>query len=688
MELSLRWLADYVDLPEDPKELARRLTSIGLAVEGISEHGGDTLFDVEVTTNRPDCMNHFGLAREISVLYGRPLRRPAFPLNEGGGRTADVARVVIEDFAECPRYVARVVRGVTIGPSPEWLRSRLEAIGLRSINNVVDVTNYVLWGLGQPLHAFDFAKLAHGTVGVRRARAGERLVTLDGVERELDPEILAIIDGERVVALAGVMGGADTEVTDTTRDVLIEGAHFDRKRVRITARRLGMHTDACHRFERGTDPEFCADAVAIAAALMAEVAGGTVLEGDVDARDESRSWRRHGRLDLARLDAFAGASIDPGDAERWLAGLGFGVERNGGHGGSIWNVTVPSWRYFDFPPRPEPPNEVYPQDLYEEVMRMYGFDNIQATLPGIPGFDAPRPGHQIRRERIRGQIAAAGFVETIHFAFLDPARDAVFPSLRPEAKPIRLANPLSEQYSVMRRSLVPNLVESARFNQRRGLPAVRLFEIATVFYEAGAGEIPDQPEHLALVCGGRVGSPWQREVDLDFFDLKGVIEALADDFGVTLEVRAAELPGLLAGNSAELVRDGQVVGYLGRVEEEEGYPLYVAELATAALAGGNPSLAIRIPSRYPGISADFTFTHPLEVPWAEIDRTIRELAPQDLIAWELKVRYQGKGVPEGAVNTTVSFDYNALDRSLTQEEVNARQAALHRELEQRFGWRG
>jgi phenylalanyl-tRNA synthetase beta chain len=665
MEFSLRWLADYVDLPEDPKELA--------------------LLDIDVTTNRPDCMNHFGLAREISVLYGRPLRRPDVRLTEGGERTADVARVVIEDFAECPRYVARVVRGVTIGPSPEWLRSRLEAIGLRSINNVVDVTNYVLWGLGQPLHAFDFAKLAHGTVGVRRARAGERLTTLDGVERELNPEILAIIDGERVVALAGVMGGAETEVTESTRDVLIEGAHFDRKRVRITARRLGMHTDACHRFERGTDPRFCGEAVALAAALMAEVAGGTALEGDVDARDETRSWNRQGRLDLAKLDAFAGAAIEPADSERWLTGLGFGVERNGG---KVWNVTVPSWRYFDFQPRPEPPHEVYPQDLYEEVLRMYGLDNIPATLPGIPGFDAPRPEHQIRRERVRELLAASGYVETVHFAFLDPVRDAAFPSLRPEAKAIRLANPLSEQYSALRRSLVPNLLESARFNQRRGLPAVRLFEIATVFYEAGAGEIPDQPEHLGLVCGGRLGNPWQREVDLDFFDVKGLIEALAGDFGVKLEVRPAELPGLLAGNSAELLRDGQVVGYLGRVEEEEGFPLYVAELATAALAGGDPGLAIRIPSRYPGISADFTFTHPLEVPWAEIDRTVRELAPPDLISWGLKVRYRGQGVPEGAVNTTISFDYNAQDRSLTQEEVNARQVALHQELERRFGWRG
>jgi phenylalanyl-tRNA synthetase beta chain len=684
MEFSTSWLAQYVDLPEDKEDLARRLTAAGLAVEGSETHGDDTVLDVDVTTNRPDCMNHFGLAREISVLYGRPLKRPDAQPSEASERTADACKVVIEDAEGCPRFVARVVRGVKIGPSPEWLKNRLEAIGSRSINNVVDVTNFILWELGQPLHAYDLAKLNQATLVVRRARAGERLTTLDGVERELDADMLVIADAEVPVGLAGVMGGADSEVTEATTDILIEGAHFDRKRVRVAARRLGMHSDASHRFERGADPEMCGVAVARAAALIAEIAGGTVLAGDIDVRAE-RSWNRQGRLDLGRLDAFAGAVIDPEDSERWLTGLGFGVQRNGG---KVWNVTVPSWRYYDFQPRPEPPHEVYPQDLYEEVLRIYGLDRIEAALPAIPGFDAPRQPHQIRRDRARRQLAASGYVETVHFAFLDPVRDAVFPSLRPDVKPMRLANPLSEQYSVLRRSLVPNLVDTARFNQRRGLPAVRMFEIATVFYDQGANEIPDQPEHLALVCGGRLGNPWERELELDFFDLKGTIEALAADFGVALDVRPAELPGLLAGNSAELVKDGRIVGYLGRVEEEEGYPLYVAELEMEALAGGNPSLAIRIPSRFPGISADLTLTHALDVPWAEIDRTIAASAPADLVSWKLKVRYRGQGVPEGAVNTTLSFHYNAQDRSLTQEEVNARQQGLNQELERRFGWKG
>jgi len=688
MEFSCDWLAQYVDLPAHPQELAARLTAAGFNVEGLTAKGDDTVLDVEVTTNRPDCMNHFGLAREIAVLYGTPLRRPPGSPTEAEERNADAARVTIDDFEGCPRFTGRVVRGVRIGPSPEWLRRRLESIGLRPINNVVDVTNFILWELGQPLHAYDFAKLAGSRLIVRRARAGERLITLDGVDRELDPEILLIADAERPVGLGGVMGGLESEVTAETRDIFIEGAHFDRKRVRATAKRQGMHTDASHRFERGADPEICGEAVSRAALLIAEIAGGTVLAGVLDERDTARTWTRRGRLDLKKLDAFAGATIDPADSERWLTGLGFGVDRSGG---TTWGITVPSWRYFDFQPRPEPPHEVYPQDVYEEVLRVFGLDRIQAALPGIPGADAPRAETLIRRDRVRRQLAASGYTEAVHFAFLDPARDAAFPSLKADAKPIRLANPISEQLSVLRRSIVPSLVDTARFNQRRGLAAVRMFEIANAFYarpEGLAGDIPDQPEHVGLVCGGRLGSPWEREVELDLFDLKGALDGLFDAFGVRLEVRPAELVGVLAGNSAELLRGGKVVGWFGRVAEEEGYPLYAAEVATAALAGGEISLQVDLPSRYPGVSADFTFTHSLETPWAEIERAIREQAPPDLVSWQLKDRYRGTGVPEGAVNTTLSFHYNARERSLTQEEVNARQGALNQELERRFGWKG
>jgi phenylalanyl-tRNA synthetase beta chain len=488
------------------------------------------------------------------------------------------------------------------------------------------------------------------------------------------------------VGLGGVMGGADSEVTDTTTDILIEGAHFDRRRVRIAARALGMHTDASHRFERGADPGSCLDGVTRAARLIAEIAGGTVCAGAIDVRREGFPVSRSGRLDLDRLDAFAGAPIPAADAERWLTGLGFGVTRVAER---LWDVTVPTWRLYDFQPRPD--GSVYEQDLFEEAIRHFGFANIPAALPGIPGADAPRTPRQILREKVRDLLAASGYAETVSFSFQSPEMDKAFPSLRPETKPMPLANPLSERYSVMRRSLLPNLFEVARFNQRRGLPAVRVFEIATVFYENPAADVPEQPEHVALICGGVEGTPWQREAVLDLFDLKGAVDLLAEMAGVRLEVRPAVLPGLLEGSTAELVLsggDGNRVGYFGRVAEEEGYALYAAEIALAGLEGGDVSLQVEAPSRFPGIDADFTLTHSVETPWAEIDRTIAGHRPADLVSWEMTVRYQGQGVPEGAVNTTVHFLYNSPERSLTQEEVNERQLALTAELQRRFGWKG
>jgi phenylalanyl-tRNA synthetase beta chain len=353
-------------------------------------------------------------------------------------------------------------------------------------------------------------------------------------------------------------------------------------------------------------------------------------------------------------------------------------------------VTVPSWRYYDFEPRPD--GSIYPADLYEEVLRIYGFDRIASALPAIAGSDGPRTEVQRVRDRVRRTLAGAGFAEAINVAFESPAAGDSLPCLRPGALPVAILNPLSERQAVLRRSLLGNLLESARFNQRRGAAAVRLFEIAAVFFEsASAAALPDEPEHVALVAGGRVGLPWdrhgERELELDLFDLKGVVEGLARALGVRLAARPATLPGLQPGSAAELLDPaGAVVGVLGRLAAEEGYPLVVCELALAALRGGDADLAVPAPSRFPGVSADFTLTHSTAVAWSEIEAAVAELAPPDLVSSALKDRYRGPGVPGGAVNTTISFFFNAPDRSLTHDEINPRQQALAAELTRRFGW--
>ncbi len=682
MKFSLSWLRDYLPLPEEPGEVASRLTAAGLAVEQVEEAGEDTVLDVDVTTNRVDAMNHLGLARELSAIFDRPLRLPDAAPAEAAERTENAVSLAIED-AGCLRYAARVVRGVKIGPSPEWLRLRLEAIGARSINNVVDVTNYVLWELGQPIHAFDLSKVGGRKIVVRSARAGEKLVTLDGVERELASEDLVIADQAEPQGLAGVMGGQPSEVTEATVDVLIESAHFDPKAVRRAARRLGMHTDASHRFERGADPEMCAFAASRAAVLIRQVAGGEVLAGVADVRhDATRHWRLDGRLVQARLDRFIGVQVPPADVERWLARLGFGLERDGAE---AWRVQVPSWRWYDFQPAREP-GECYESDLFEEVARLLGLDAIPATLPATRGADAPPSPVILRRRQVARHLAACGFAEAVNYAFHDPAEAAMLPSLKPGSPAVRLANPLSERYSVMRRSLLPGLVLSARFNQRRGAPAVRLFEIGRAFFGRTEPGLPEEIELVGLVVGGTWGSPWQRSVEIDLFDLKGAVESVAAGFGVEIEARPAVLPGLVEGATAELLIDGEVVGYLGRLGEEEAYPLFAAELALAALGEGAADHQVEPPSRFPGVAADLTLTHSLAVAWSELVVTIDAEKPPTLLAFELKDRYQGAGVPEGAVNTTIAFSYGAKDRSLTQEEVNAAHLGLASELESRYGW--
>ncbi len=570
MEFSLSWLADYVDLPlrleadasgrhrfaaadgrgrEEEKEksfhIGKKLTAVGLAVEGLAEHplavataiagqapgegAFDLVLDIDVTSNRPDCMCHFGVARELAVALDQPLKRPSVPIYGSFSSDGSTGAVLLEDPEGCPRYVARIIRGVKIGPSPEWLKNRLEAIGQRSINNVVDVTNFVLWEMGQPLHAFDLSTLPGGEIRVRRALPGERLTTLDGKVRDLDPEVLVIADRTRAVALAGVMGGLDTEVTGSTVDLLLESAHFDRRRVRVGAKRLGLHTDASHRFERGTDPLLCDEASCRAAALIVEVAGGRVEEPAVDAVALPHvpvGWR----LDGAALDRFVGAEIPAAEIERILAALGFAPRRLGARG---FEGTVPGFRAVDFQPRRGPAGGAYPQDLYEEVLRHWGFDRVAATLPGLAGVDpGASPGWE-RRARVQGCFAALGFAEGIHFAFHDRAADERLPALVAGPAPA-LANPLSDRYAVMRRSLVPNLAAAAEFNLDRDATAVRLFEVGHLFPGAGGDEI----EAVAAAIAGVSGTPWDRHPAADLAELKGAFEALLEELGAEAETRA------------------------------------------------------------------------------------------------------------------------------------------------------
>lgn len=678
MDFSRDWLAQYVDLPE-LDELCRGLTQVGLAEEGRTPVGDDLLLDIDVTANRPDCMNYLGLAREVAARFGTELKQPPVDLAETAEATADHIEIELADGAGCPRYAARIVRGVKVGPSPDWLRRRLETIGARSINNVVDITNYVLWETGQPVHAFDLAKIRGAKIIVRRATAGETLTTLDEAARELNPEVLVIADAEGAVALGGIMGGLDSEVTEATTDVLIECAHFDPVVVRRGAGLLDIKTDASHRFERGADPEAPPRTADRMAALIAEVAGGEILAGCVDVASDSLPGPLAGTLDHARLEAFGGVTIEPAEVERILQGLGFTVEAAGD---GRWTVGVPSWRYHDMK-YVRPDGAVYEADLFEEVLRHIGLDNIPSALPPVEAPDTGASAAHDLRQRLRTYLAASGLAEAINYAFHAADEDGRF-GLWSEGEPVRLTNPLSELYDTLRRSLMSGLVASAEFNARRGAEAVRLYETGHLFPASGAPEV----ETVGLLVGGTVGSPWERAVELDLFDLKGVVEGLAEHFGLTVEARPHELPGVVAGTGATLhLADGRRVGWLGELAGVDlPYPLFGAEVEVEPLATGARFSTVVAPSRHPGVEVDLTLTHALDVPWRDIAAAVDAAEVPDLVEFGLKDRYQGKGVPEGAVNTTAYFVYNADDRSLTQEEVNQRQQALTALLEAEFGW--
>ncbi|MFN2416728.1 MAG: phenylalanine--tRNA ligase subunit beta, partial [Pyrinomonadaceae bacterium] len=411
MDISYEWLGEMADTGLTPQALAERLTMAGLAVDAVKEVGGDSVLEIDLTSNRPDCLSHLGVAREAAALTGAALKLPDVEAKRVGGKAGEFTAVQIEDEDLCPRYAARVVRGVKIGPSPGWLVRRLQAIGQRPINNVADATNFVMHETGQPLHAFDLATLAGRRIVVRRARAGEKLKTLDGVERGLDTEMLVIADAERAVAVAGVMGGEETEISDATADVLVESAYFAPQSVRRTSKALGLQTEASYRFERGVDYEGVRRAQDRCVALICELAGGTATEGAIDVYPK-RITPPSVKLRPRRVRELTGLDVPAAECVRILTALGFEKSDDGGGGDGEGRLgfAVPTWRT----------DVSIEEDLVEEVARVYGYEKIEESLPPSPVTGEYLLGDR-RRRAARQVLTAAGFDEAVSISFIDEA---------------------------------------------------------------------------------------------------------------------------------------------------------------------------------------------------------------------------------------------------------------------------
>lgn len=674
MKVLYSWVCEHLEKASSAGDLAERLTAVGLNVELRTPQGEDEVWEVDVTTNRPDCLSHRGLAREAAAAGGGTLKPLQGTVREQGPPVEELAKVTVEDPEGCPRYCARVIRGVKVGPSPSWLAARLASCGIRPINNVVDATNYVLLDLGHPLHAFDLGKLEGRHVRVRRAQAGEKLVTLDGQERTLTFEDLVIADEAKAVALAGIMGGANSEISEATCDVLLESAYFAPVLVRRTRKRLGLDTEASRRFERGADRVMARTAVDVAAQLIVELSGGELACGVLDTCPQLPLPATIS-FTLEGLSAFAGCPIPDAFVCQVLTGLEIPFQVQGQN----FQCQVPPHRV----------DLELPEDLYEEILRHWGYDRIPSLLPPQKEGPGERRGSFPLTDRARDLAQGLGLAEAITYAFVPEEAEAAFQGspLASRGELVRLENPLSARMAVMRRTLWSGLVEAAAANLRRGAERVQLFEVGRVFFSK-EGRVCEE-ERLAVLLSGEVGA-WDSRRPVDFLDLKGVAEALVEGLGIA-PVTFAPLTGPFApGYGAVMERHGDVVGVVGKLADkaqalyDAPRPLWALELALEVAANPAPP-KFHLLSRYPAVVADLTVRHPLSLPYGELVATLWSLAPDILERVEPVVRYRGGQVGADEVKTTLRLTYRHRERSLTQEEVNAAHFALMEQLSARLG---
>jgi phenylalanyl-tRNA synthetase beta chain len=685
MHISYNWLKDLADIKMTPETLAQKLTFAGHAVEGIEAFNDDYIFDIDLTSNRPDCLSHLGICREIAALQNFSLTNR----NENGppAKFNSKLSVSISDPDLCGRFTARVARGIKIGPSPEWLVKRLESVGERSINNVADITNFVMHELGQPMHAFDLAELAGGRIDVRRALDGETIKTLDGVERRLDQTMLAVCDAEKPAAVAGIMGGLESSIAPDTTDILLEVAFFSRENVRQTSRKLGLATEASYRFERGVDIENLIRASNRAGELICELAGGELSEiidvyprpwapAVIESKDPQRAVKR-----------LTGLEIEQEEIERIFAALGIARKSD-----SLF--VSPSWRY----------DLAIEEDLVEEAARIYGYDKIADEIPPVASAGEYQPGEKIRN-RMRAGLTALGFNETLSYSFIDAANDQKFetvPGLVHEnlAEPfVTLRDSVIENSVRMRPSLIPGLLSAVRTNLNHQRRDLKLFEIGTVFSASGAdNNLPNERRLLALALTGNelLQNRAMGVREFDFYDLTGALDSAVGAAGISpLEYSPADSKHLRKGQSASAISDGKTIGFAGRVADDLAasykfrVPVYVCEVdLDALLAAGSEKLLYRPLAQYPSVSRDVSLLIDRSTTFSAVKQVISAGCFDLVNSVDFVDVYEGPGVAAGARSLTIRIEYRSDVRTLTEEEVEAVHKAVIETLARNFGTAG
>ncbi len=677
MKVLLNWLKDYVDIELSAQEVAEILSNRGFPYEGIEQLDNDAVIDVEITSNRGDCLGYIGVARELAAATGKELKLPKVELAESSKPASEFASIEIREPGLCPRYTARIIEGVKVGPTPDWMRKRLEAIGMRSVNNVVDATNYAMMETGQPPHAFDYKKLFGGKIIVRKANTGEQIISIDGSKCELAPDMLVIADSKYPVAVAGVMGGLDTEVSDATTMVLLEDAFFSPLSVRTTSRNLSLPSEAAFRFCRIVDIENIDWASQRTAQLMIQVSGGKAAKGVIDAYP-GKPKPKQATLRLARLKKLLGIEVPNNTVIQILTRLGFEPKQNGSpheitaspiSQGEQIICSVPTWR-----------SDVYREaDLIEEVARVYGYDKIP-TENAITIEVSPTDTRKKTIDAIGTYLTGCGFYETVTISFID-SRDAELFAQNEDKRHLSVKDVTRTGTNLLRQSVLPSLFGVIKTNHNVGNTPCRLFEIADTYIPAQAGKLPVEKTRLTITC------------DSDFRDIKGVVDGLLKTLAVDAVVKFEPCEINWAQAGVKVLVNNKQVGVIGMASQQVlnkfdfkhtticGAELDLEQLL--ALHAG--SIKVKQLPKFPAIKRDLSLLVNEDVVWADIEAGVNKKAPAELEELQFVDIFRGKNIPQGKKSVTLSLWFRDTDGTLTHETVDGFQAEILKSLTESLG---
>ncbi len=679
MRLSYNWLKDYVDVKLSPEKLAELLTMAGLCVDSIHKRGDDSILEIEITSNRPDWLSYIGVAREVAALTGRKLKIPPARHCEGAKRPKQSQKTISVKVIEkklCPKYTARIMRNVKVGESPVWLKEKLEAVGLRSVNNIVDITNFCLFETGEPMHAFDLDKLGHRSIVVRRASKGEKIKTIDGLERSLDSDMLVIADDQYPVAIAGVMGGSYTEVSPETKNILLEAAYFDPISVRRASRKLALSTDSSYRFERRVDIDNISRASDRATQLILQLAKGEAGEF-IDTGKAAKTNKKIG-LRPDRLDKILGVVISPSRVKSILISLGIKVKSSSKN---LLKLEPPGFRY-------DLQSEI---DIIEEVARIYGYGNIPETIPPVLETGKRLPLKTAIDREIRGALVNLGLSEIITYGLL--SRKTLELARFPADKVIAIRNPLSAEQGVMRPTLIAGTLNSIRWNINRKEKDLELFELGRVYFKETENSFTENT-HLAIAVTGRLYDGWIGHPRAEtLFDLKGIVGTLFARMGiVSFSVKAAIDPAFFAVSCASIEVDGDSVGIMGQVDPKVLHDfdikeaVYFAEIDCAKLIKHISGLKqFKESPKFPSVIRDISITADKNISHSDIVTLIEGTAGAILKHAGLVDRYSGGQIPEGRIGLTYRLEYRDPEKTLQDTDVQAVHSRIISALESDLG---